>query len=173
MAEIADRLAIADLVARYCRAIDRVRPEQLFELYVPGGIDHHAGFEGTVEEFVPWLSAVLPQVAGMLHVIGTHNVDIAGDEAVAETYATAWHWSAAGDDPAADYVSLVRYVDDLVRVDGRWRIRERWAVRERAYSTAGALREAPSAGPPAPSGSRGEDDPLIRLLDGLARPPSP
>jgi len=158
--EAADRREIADLVARYCRAIDRLELSVVADLYIPGGIDHHTGFDGPVEEFVDWLAGVLPSLEGSFHIIGTHLAEVHGDRAIAETYATAWHWSAGGDDPSRNFVSLVRYVDDLVRYDGRWRVRERWAVRERVFSLAGLA--LPSAAP-GPRGSRDTDDPLAVL----------
>src|SRR5690625_4957217 len=138
-AELADRLAIRDLIARYCRAIDRRELDTLREIYIPGGVDHHTGFTGPVEEYIEWLRGLLPRLDGTLHVLGNHLAEIRGDEAIAETYATAYHWGTPVDDPAKNFTTIVRYVDDLVRFEGRWRIRERWAVREQAYSEAGRV----------------------------------
>lgn len=158
---LTDRLAIADLAARYCRAIDRRDLAVLRELYAPGGVDHHTGFDGTIEEYISWLGTVLPLLDGTLHVIGNHLAEIHGDVAVAETYALAHHWGAPDDDPARNFTSLVRYVDRLERIDGVWRIVERWAVRERALSDVGRAVPGAVAGP---AGTHGADDPLTRLL---------
>ena len=158
---LADRLEIADAVARYCRAIDRRMLDDLYELYVPGGLDHHTGFSGTVEQFVPWLVPATAAVAGTMHLIGNHLAEIRGDVAVAETYAIAYHWDDQGQDPTANYMSIVRYIDHFVRHEGSWRIRERWAARERSFSLAGLV--APRLAP-GPSGSAGPDDPIHDLL---------
>lgn len=157
---LTDRLEIRDLAARYCRAIDRRQLEDLREIYAPGGIDHHTGFTGSVEEYIEWLRGLLPRLDGTLHVLGNHLAEIRGDEAIAETYATAYHWGTPADDPAKNFTTIVRYVDDLVRVEGRWRIRERWAVREQAFSDAGRILPRIQPGPLA---SHGADDPYTRL----------
>lgn len=157
---LTDRLEIRDLAARYCRAIDRRQLEDLREIYAPGGIDHHTGFTGSVEEYIEWLRGLLLRLDGTLHVLGNHLAEIRGDEAIAETYATAYHWGTPAHDPAKNFTTIVRYVDDLVRFEGRWRIRERWAVREQAFSDAGRILPRTQPGPLA---SHGADDPYTRL----------
>lgn len=158
--EIADRLAIRDLLARYCHAIDRRELDSLRDIYAPGGIDHHTGFDGDVEEFIEWVGRLLPKLDGTLHVLGNHLVEIRGDRAIAETYATAYHWGTPAQDPAKNFTSLVRYVDDLVRIEGRWRIRERWAVREHALSETG---RAMGRIQPGPVAAHDANDPYTRL----------
>lgn len=160
MEHLLDRLAIRDLIARYCHAIDRRELDSLREIYAPGGIDHHTGFDGDVEEFIEWVGGLLPRLDGTLHVLGNHLAQIRGDRAIAETYATAHHWGTPGDDPAKNFTSLVRYVDDLVRIDGRWRIKERWAVREHAFSEVGRGMERTQPGPAA---THDANDPFTRL----------
>jgi len=165
--DLADRLAIRDLVAHYCRAVDRRDLGALRQVYAPGGIDHHTGFDGDVEEFIAWLRDLLPQFDGTMHVIGNHLAEIRGREAIAETYAVAHHWGTPGDDPALNFTSLVRYVDDLVKIDGAWRIRERWAVREHALSDVGRAREV---GPRGPRPAHGPEDPFARLARRFGNP---
>jgi len=158
---LADRLEIADLVARYTRAIDRRALHELREIYAPGGIDHHTGFDGDVEAYITWLTGLLPRLDGTLHVLGTHLAEVRGDVAVAETSATARHWGTPADDPSRNFTSIVRYVDHLERLDGRWRIRERWAVRERAWSDAGRALPRTEVGPMPTMDDR---DPATSLL---------
>lgn len=157
---LADRLEIRDLAARYCHAVDRRELDSLREIYAPGGIDHHTGFTGPVEEYIEWLRGLLPRLDGTLHMLGNHLSEIRGDEAIAETYATAYHWGTPADDPTKNFTTIVRYVDDLIRLDGRWRIRERWAVREQSFSDVGRLMPRTQPGPLA---SHGPDDPYARL----------
>lgn len=158
--ELADRLEIQNLIARYCHAIDRRELDSLRDIYIPGGIDHHTGFTGPVEEYIEWLRGLLPRLDGTLHVLGNHLAEVSGDEAIAETYATAYHWGTPMDDPAKNFTTIVRYVDDLIRLDGRWRIRERWAVREQAYSDVGRWMRRTQ---PGPLSSHGPNDPYTRL----------
>ncbi len=169
---LVDREEIRDVVNAYCRAIDRADLDALLELYTPDGVDHHTGFDGPVTEFVPWLRERLPALAGTQHIIGTHLSEVHGDEAAAESYATAVHWAEPNDDPERNYISGVRYLDHLVRTASGWRIRERWAVREWAVSTAGRGRPPKGGG----AASRGAGDPLWSLLSavrGVPAAPSP
>lgn len=132
-----DRQEIRDLVATYCRAVDRVDLEALRSVYTPDGVDHHTGFDGTVGEFIDFLAQVLPALEGTQHIIGNHLAEIHGDEAVAETYGTAVHWGTPSDEAALNWTSGFRYVDHLVRTTDGWRVKERWAIREWAVSFAG------------------------------------
>jgi hypothetical protein len=82
--EIADRLEIADLLARYSRAIDSGEWDLLDEVFSPDAvIDYRSagGIRGTRDEVKSWLAGVLPHWPGRLHLIGAARVDLAGDRA--------------------------------------------------------------------------------------------
>lgn len=153
---------IYEVVARYCRGIDRLDLDLVRSAYHPGAYDHHTGFDGTVEEYLQWVGRALPRLAGTTHIIGNHLAEVRDDRAVAETYGTAVHWGAPLDDPRMNFTSGFRYIDRMQRRDGRWAIVERWAVREWTRSDAGRLvtREAPG-----PSSSRDGADPLHLARD--------
>lgn len=159
--QLTDRAEIWDLMCTYARGIDRLDVDAIRSVYTADGIDHHTGFDGTADDFVAFVAKALPRLGGTQHVLGNHLVEIHGDEAVAETYATSAHWGEPSTDPAVNYTSGVRYIDHLVRQDGRWLIAERWAAREWTISTAG--RHVPPAAP-GPRGSRDENDPLAGAL---------
>lgn len=159
-----DREEIHHLVLSYCRAVDRLQYDDIRTVYSKGGIDHHTGFDGTADEFVAWLRTLLPRLDGTMHITGNHLSTVVGDRAVSETYGTAVHWGTPADDPARNFTSGFRYVDDLVREDGRWRIAERFALREWTRVDVGH-RDPEGAGP---RGSRDRTDPLYRLLDRLS-----
>jgi hypothetical protein len=131
-----DRREIHDVVARYCQGIDRLDLEMVRSAYHPDGIDHHTGFDGTVDEYVAWVAPQLAEhLAGTMHVMGNHRVELFGDEALAETYVTAVHWTADG-----GFTTGARYVDHMAFRDGRWAIAERWAVREWLRPEGGVIR---------------------------------
>src|SRR5690606_17833812 len=101
-----DRREIHDLVLRYCRGIDRVDLDLVASCYHPGGIDHHTGFDGPVEEYVEWLRPLLARGSGGTHhMIGNHYSEVDGDHAVAETYAHATHWGGPDDPPRANFTT--------------------------------------------------------------------
>jgi hypothetical protein len=125
-----DKVQIAEVVLRYCRGVDRLDFPLVRSCYHDGAIDHHTGFEGDADSYVSWLGMVLPRFAGTMHIVGNHLIDVKGDVARSETYGMAHHWGQPVTDPALNFVSGFRYVDDMERRDGEWRIAERWAVRE-------------------------------------------
>ncbi|MEU3270260.1 nuclear transport factor 2 family protein [Saccharomonospora sp. NPDC006951] len=152
-----DRYEIHQVVLRYCRGVDRLDLDLVRSAYHPGGIDHHTGFDGTIEEYVEWLAGALRRFSGTMHTVGNHIAELHGDSAVSETYGTASHWGSPGDDPRRNFTSGFRYVDLMTRRRGRWAISERWAVREWTRSDAGRLLAKEGAGP---SGRRDDGDPL-------------
>ncbi|MCW2785299.1 MAG: gamma-BHC dehydrochlorinase [Marmoricola sp.] len=155
-----DRRAIHETVLRYCRAVDRLDLPGVRAVYTADGTDHHTGFSGSADDYVAWLATGLPHLDGTMHLVGNHLCELAGDQAVAETYGTAAHWATPYDDPRRNFTSGFRYVDHFVRTAAGWRIAERFAVREWARSDVGRLL------PPDPSGPRahrGDDDPVAVL----------
>ena len=147
-----DRQQIHDVVLRYCQGIDRLDMDLVRSAYHPDGVDHHTGFDGTVDEYVAWVGPQLAEhLDGTMHVMGNHRVELFGDDALAETYVTAIHWGSAA------FTTGARYVDHLAFRDGRWAIAERWAVREWLRPEGGVL--APAAGP-GPAARRDGTDPV-------------
>jgi SnoaL-like domain len=156
-----DRQRIRDLMLGYCRGVDRLDLELVRAAYHPGGIDHHTGFDGTVEEYVRWLEPKLRSFDGTMHLVANHLVEFDGARAVAETYGMAVHWGTPADDPGLNFTSGFRYVDLLECRAGRWGIVERHAVREWTHSDARVRMPAEAKGP---AGSRTRSDPVYVQL---------
>jgi len=131
-----DRQAIADVVLRYCRGIDRLDLELVRDCYHPDATDDHGGFVGTREEYVEWVAGVLTRFTGTMHVVANQLIqfDSAGDgdtdTAHCETYGVAYHWGDPPDDGRRNFTTGFRYVDRFARRNGEWRIARRVAVRE-------------------------------------------
>jgi SnoaL-like domain len=159
--ELLAKQEIYEVVLRYCRGVDRLDLDLVRSAYHPGGIDHHTGFDGTVEDYLPWVSAALARFAGTMHLVANHLVELHGDRAVAETYGTAVHWGDPADDPRRNFTSGFRYVDRMQWRDGRWAIAERWAVRDWTRSDAGLSMPKEGRGP---GGARDRTDPVYRAL---------
>lgn len=152
-----DRYQIHQLVLSYCRGVDRLDMDQVRSCYHFDGIDHHTGFDGTVSEYIEWVSAALQTLDGTMHIIGNHLVELHGNRAISETYGTAVHWGLPADSPRRNFTSGFRYVDLMEFRGGRWGIAERWAVREWTRSDAGRQISKEAAGP---AGTRDGSDPL-------------
>nr|BFE77715.1 hypothetical protein GCM10020093_003160 [Planobispora longispora] len=78
--EIADRLEIGDVLARYTHAIDTGDWGRLDLVFTPDAvIDYTAGgIKGTRDEVRAWLAEVLSQWPGRQHLIGTTAVRFEG-----------------------------------------------------------------------------------------------
>ncbi|MFI5911008.1 nuclear transport factor 2 family protein [Dactylosporangium sp. NPDC051541] len=162
---MSDKEAIRELVYRYCRGIDRLDMDLVRDCYHPGGVDHHTGFDGPIEEYVAWVEPKLRGFDGTMHLVGNQLVEVVGERALAETYGMAVHWGPPADDPQLNFTSGFRFVDVLERRDGEWRILERFASREWTRADRFVPREAPG-----PEGSRDREDHIYRLRDRLISP---
>lgn len=116
-----DRRAMEDCVHRHARGHDRFDVELLTAAYHADGVDEHGA--GAVNEgpaYAEWANAI--HAAGCqlcLHNITTHNCEIDGDVAHAESYVLVGLLN-----PDGKTVRFIngRYVDRLEKRDGEWRI---------------------------------------------------
>ncbi len=156
LADLLDKQAIYEVVLRYCRGVDRRDFDLIRSAYHPGGIDHHTGFDGPVDEYIEWVRGKLEEYEGTTHFVGNHYVELFGDRAISETYSMATHWGGGSVGPASqNFTSGARFVDMMERRDGVWAIAERWAIREWTRSEAGMFVAPEASGP---RGTRGSDD---------------
>ena len=166
IAALLDRREIEDVILRYCRGIDRGDLELVRSCYWPDATDSHGGFSGTRDEFVAWVEALLARFESTSHFVGNLLVELAGDVAVVETYAIAFHRSP---EPKASLNSIVgvRYVDRFEKRGGAWKIARRVCVTEwsRVDDVAGRLPIAPGH----VRGARGKGDALYELLAGIGK----
>ncbi len=123
--QLADRLAIEDTLALYCRGIDRCDAGALHAVFPPDAkLDYGYG----PQEPAPMIEGLLDSLSAMRltqHNIGNVVCRIDGDSAKAETYCVALH---IFDNHAGEETELVvggRYLDTLAKRDGRWLIVER------------------------------------------------
>jgi len=121
---------IRDVLARYCRGVDRCDAELLRSVYHPGAVDDHGIFKGSAEEFVDVvLPGLLDTWAATMHVLGQSVIDVRGESADVETYFVAYHRRGADDETWLDTFGG-RYVDRFEQRDGAWKIAHRVVVHE-------------------------------------------
>ncbi|HJQ85048.1 MAG TPA: nuclear transport factor 2 family protein [Candidatus Binatia bacterium] len=121
-----DRVAIAEIMGRYCHALDLGRWEEFPHLFTDDcRLDFGTlmgVFEGRdgVARFVETMRAL-----GLFMRHYTTNLVVRGDgeRARAESYVLA-----VTGPPGSSSQTTGRYEDELVKVDGRWRIRIRRAL---------------------------------------------
>ena len=130
--DLADRLAIRQLVDDYARAADRVDGEAAAGLFAPDGVLRifNRGTDEPVRERAG-REAIATAFAGLsryevtLHVVANHYVEIGVDTGTGETYCLAHHIHTGDDGARLDYVMAIRYLDRYVRLDEGWRLERR------------------------------------------------
>ncbi len=128
-AEVADRLAIFDVLAQHSRGVDRADEAILKSAYWPDAEVAYGGFNGLAHTFCEFLPTGIRNYARTHHAISNINIDIEGDDARVETYVTANHYRA-GVDGAADTEMCFygRYLDRMQRRGQMWKILHRRVV---------------------------------------------
>jgi ketosteroid isomerase-like protein len=134
--KLADRQAISDCLANYCRAVDRLDRELLLSVYHDDAIDDHGVFVGSPREFADWVFEFHSRAqSSTQHIITNHICDLDGDIAHTETY---YMFAAMNKQGAQLTLSGGRYIDRFERRAGRWAI----ALRRVVSDWAGAPGEA-------------------------------
>ncbi len=124
--ELADRVEIEQLMARYARALDAHDADQIRALYAPTFIADYEPVSGIPARPVSSAAFARMVAAGLAplqtqHLIGSPSITVRGDEASGSFYALVHHWKPG---PASDdaYVQWGGYDVEFRRLDGEWRI---------------------------------------------------
>lgn len=159
--ETADRLAIAEVLALYCRGIDRCDAGLLAEVFAPyAKIDYGEGAKSPADT-IPGLMAGLGTMRLTQHNISNTVMRITGSVARAETNCVALHLIPTPDGEI-ELVVGGRYLDTFVKADGAWRIAERLYMMDwnrtspSTMQTGGGLFDTLQR-----RGSRSPDDPSV------------
>ena len=89
MGDIDDLLAdreIRQVLARYCRGIDRLDLGLVRSCYHDDAVDEHGSFTGDPDEYVAWVGKLLARYAMTMHVLATTSIERTGDVALVESY---------------------------------------------------------------------------------------
>ena len=122
--------AIADMLYRYCRGLDRMdKPLALSVFHPRSELDYDHMFKGTGPGFIDWVWGQHRAMARHSHNITNLYVEAAGDKAASEAYVMVLLRLEA-----PDGVSVIqgngRYLDQWVRFENRWVIKTRRYVHE-------------------------------------------
>ena len=165
-----DRVAILDLVARYCRGIDRRDFALVRSLYHDDAIDEHgAMFNGGPDAFVAWLPEMMAQFEATIHTIANSVVVLDGDRAEAEHQVRAWHRTHPPD--RQEVIVWGRYLDRYERRSGMWKFVHRSLVFDHGELRAVDEENFAQVSRDAPHGRTDRTDPSwsLELLAGLSR----
>lgn len=162
--EVADRLAIMEVLAKHSRGVDRADEHVLKSAYWPDATVAYGGFNGNAHAFCERLPNAIKAWARTQHTISNTCIEFRGDRALVETYVTAYHYRADPNGRDTEMTYLGRYLDTMQKRGDVWKILHRQVVMDwNQNSEATAILEGPPFDGLA-RGARHPDDPLDRLL---------
>jgi 3-phenylpropionate/cinnamic acid dioxygenase small subunit len=123
--EIADRLAIADLLTRYATALDG-RDWPLLDRFFSEDAQGHYGGEVIAGRpaLVRMIRSHLDGCGPTQHLLGNYAIELAGDRARSTCSVRALH-AGVGAAAGQTYEVVADYHDDLVRERDGWRVARR------------------------------------------------
>jgi len=127
--KLLDKEAIREVLARYCRGLDRMDKAMAHSVWWDGGTAFYDGiFEGTGHGFIDW---VWESHAGMerhSHQITNLliDVDVGASHATSEAYVTVVLWTLPdAEGKQTEIVGRGRYLDRWSKREGIWAIEHR------------------------------------------------
>lgn len=128
---LADKLAITDLIYRYCRAMDRIDAELGMSIWHADGTADYgvAVYQGTGHGFVEQVCEQHRKTLAHSHQMTNIIIELNGDKAASESYYIAALRIMRGDQ---EYEVAVRgrYIDAWSNRAGRWGIDHRQTIRD-------------------------------------------
>jgi len=125
---VADRQAIAELIYRYCRSVDRLDVPLGHSIWHEDAIaDYGQIYQGSGRGVIDFICASHLQLTGHSHQIANIIIELDGDLANSEAYATVTT-RAISDERILQMTMWVRYLDRLSKRRGIWGIDKRMAV---------------------------------------------
>jgi hypothetical protein len=159
MNDTADKLAIRDVLSRYCRGLDRMDKTMARSVFSADAPAHYYDmYQGTGHGFVDWAWEIHAGMERHSHQISNVLIDLDGDSARSESYVTVALWLRKGND-IVEIVCRGRYLDHWQKRDQQWLIVERKHVLD-MQSTNGI----PDADAPNKESARDESDPSFEIF---------
>jgi len=161
-AQLADRVAIQDVLHLHCRGLDRLDKDTIQCTYWPEAEVDYGSYKGSAHVFADLVVGTLGQSYELTrHCLSNTLVDLRGNNARSESSVHAAHLLPGAQEEMLFYG---RYLDRLEKRNGRWKILHRqvvmdWSKRlsvqdERSGETFAALAK----------GGHLADDPLYPFL---------
>jgi len=161
-AEIADRLAIAEVLAAHSRGLDRLDAGLIHDCYWPEAEVDYGSYKGPAHAFADLVvEALAAQYELTRHGLTNTLYQFAGDTARTESCVTAAHLAR---DAGSELLFYGRYLDRLERRDGCWKILHRQVVVDWGRTVAVDDLRSQAAFADLARGAHREADPLHTFL---------
>ena len=163
LAEMADRLAIQDVLTKHSQGVDRADEAVLKSAYWPDAQVAYGSFNGAAHEFCEMLPHGIRQYAATSHRVTNVAIEFNGVDAVVESYVTAYHYRAVEDGEDTEPTYIGRYVDHMQKRENCWKILFRRVVMDwnQNLSASAIMDVAPFNG--LARSARKPDDPVYEM----------
>jgi hypothetical protein len=169
LAELLDKQAIAETLALYCRAMDRIDRALTLSVWHDGGTCNYSSTEGVpdmpIVDYLAGSTKARSSFANHSHQIANTLIRVKGERAVSEAYFTASLQTYPEDGRVTEHLWRGRYLDRWTRRGGRWAIDHRQVVFD-SYTPHEFAAEL-LAGKPLSLGRRDGGDPSYAHLGSL------
>jgi hypothetical protein len=160
--QLADRLAIQDVLSSHSRGLDRHDSALLQACYWPDAEVDYGAYKGPAHPFAELVIPALDsQYELTCHHLSNTLVEFLGEKALAESCVTAGHLSAGAEQ---EMLFSGRYLDTLEKRDGRWKILHRQVVMDWSRTHPVQDERGSEAFADLAKGAHGENDPLYTFL---------
>ncbi len=119
-----DRDKICNCIASLARGEDRRSAEIISQGFWPDATTDFGIFSGNFAEYLAWVVPGSPAIPVTQHILAQTVIELAGNDASAETHVTSYHRVNMGD-VERDIVMGGRYLDQLQKRGSEWRITHR------------------------------------------------
>ncbi|MGI9286246.1 MAG: nuclear transport factor 2 family protein [Pseudomonadales bacterium] len=124
--DLADRLAIVDILHSHCRGLDRLDAKLLQQCYWPDADVDYGSYRGSAQDFAGLVVTALGQSYELTrHRIGNSLIELHDATAGVESYVNAVHLFPGGEQ---EMRFDGRYLDTLEKRDGQWKLLFRQVV---------------------------------------------
>lgn len=124
---VADRLAIADQIYRYCRSVDRLDVALGHSVFHPDSYADFSLYRGSGRGWIDFICEEHRKFLHHSHQVTNIIIDLDGDRAGSEAYVTATLRARDGD-KVMQRQFWARYIDRWSRREGHWAIDSRECV---------------------------------------------
>ena len=124
--QIADRMAIEDVLYSHSRGLDRLDSDTIGAAYWPEAEVDYGSYKGNAQSFAGLVVAALgSQYELTRHCLGNTLIEFSGNNALSESTVQASHLLQGATE---EMLFFGRYLDKLEKRDGHWKILHRQVV---------------------------------------------
>ncbi len=126
--QVADRLAITEILHTHSRGVDRADTDILKSCYWEDAEVDYGAFKGKAWTFCESLPGAIKRYRATQHRVSNIIVQQDGSDAVTESYVTAYHFLEVPEGESTEMTYIGRYLDRFQKRDNVWRMTFRHIV---------------------------------------------